>query len=313
MNNTLTAVTGLKVGHYTDKEGMTGCTVIIAPDGAVAGVDVRGGAPGTRETDLMNPVNTVITIHAVMICGGSAYGLAAADGAMRWLEAQGIGFDVGAGVVPIVPAAALFDLLIGDFKARPTAEDGFGACENATDGPVPMGRVGAGTGATVGKLYGMSTASPSGLGSASRTLDNGVTISALVAVNAFGNIVDPKSGEILAGTKNPSGEGFVDIIEKIGGDLSGTMFAFGQNTTLAVVATDAIMTKSEATKMAQMAHNGLAQTIRPVHTPLDGDTVFALATGKSDKSANLTVLGAVAADVLAQAVLRAVSGAKNDF
>ncbi|MEA1922068.1 MAG: P1 family peptidase [Pseudomonadota bacterium] len=307
MNNTLTAVAGLKVGHYTDKEGETGCTVIIAADGAVAGVDVRGGAPGTRETDLMSPVNTVTTIHAVMIGGGSAYGLAAADGAMRWLEAQGTGFDVGLGVVPIVPAAALFDLLVGDFKARPTAEDGYTACENATDDPAPMGLVGAGTGATVGKLYGMPTASPAGLGSAARTLDNGVTVSALVAVNAFGNIVDPDSGKILAGTKNPSGEGFVDIIEKMSGDLSGTMFAFGQNTTLAVVATDAVMSKSEATKMAQMAHNGLAQTIRPVHTPLDGDTVFALATGKSGKSANLTVLGAVAADVLAQAVLRAAS------
>lgn len=307
MNNTLTAVAGLKVGHYTDKEGETGCTVIVAADGAVAGVDVRGGAPGTRETDLMSPVNTVTTIHAVMIGGGSAYGLAAADGAMRWLEAQGIGFDVGLGVVPIVPAAALFDLLVGDFKARPTAEDGYTACENATDDPVPMGLVGAGTGATVGKLYGMPTASPAGLGSAARTLDNGVTVSALVAVNAFGNIVDPESGKILAGTKNHSGEGFVDIIEKMSGDLSGTMFAFGQNTTLAVVATDAVMSNSEATKMAQMAHNGLAQTIRPVHTPLDGDTVFALATGKSGKSANLTVLGAVAADVLAQAVLRAAS------
>ncbi len=307
MNNTLTAVAGLKVGHYTDKEGETGCTVIVAADGAVAGVDVRGGAPGTRETDLMSPVNTVTTIHAVMIGGGSAYGLAAADGAMRWLEAQGIGFDVGLGVVPIVPAAALFDLLVGDFKARPTAEDGYTACENATDDPVPMGLVGAGTGATVGKLYGMPTASPAGLGSAARTLDNGVTVSALVAVNAFGNIVDPESGKILAGTKNHSGEGFVDIIEKMSGDLSGTMFAFGQNTTLAVVATDAVMSNSEASKMAQMAHNGLAQTIRPVHTPLDGDTVFALATGKSGKSANLTVLGAVAADVLAQAVLRAAS------
>ncbi|MEA3332521.1 MAG: P1 family peptidase [Pseudomonadota bacterium] len=304
MNNTLTAVAGLKVGHHTDKEGMTGCTVILAPDSAVAGVDVRGGAPGTRETDLMNPVNTVSAIHAVMIGGGSAYGLAAADGAMRWLEAQGIGFDVGAGVVPIVSAAALFDLLVGDFNARPTSEDGFTACEKATDDPVPMGLVGAGTGATVGKLYGMPSASASGLGGFSRSLDNGVTIAALVAVNAFGNIVDPESGKILAGTKNPSGEGFVDIIEKMGGDLSGSMFAFGQNTTLAVVASDAVMTKSEATKMAQMAHNGLAQTIRPVHTPLDGDTVFALATGKSGKSADLTVLGAVAADVLAQAVLR---------
>ena len=177
----------------------------------------------------------------------------------------------------------------------------------ANDNPVPMGLVGAGTGATVGKLYGMETASPAGLGSASRRLNNGVTISALVAVNAFGNIVDPQSGEILAGTRNPSGEGFVDIIEKMHGDLSGTMFAFGNNTTLAVIATDAVMTKSEATKMAQMAHNGLAQTIRPVHTPLDGDTVFALATGKSGKSVNLTVLGAVAADVLAQAVLRVAS------
>ena len=299
---TLTAVKGISVGHTTHPDAGTGCTVVLCPDGAVAGVDVRGSAPGTRETDLLNPVNTVQVVHAILLTGGSAFGLAAADGVMRWLEERGIGFDVGVATVPIVPAAVLFDLMVGRADVRPTAADGYAACDAASDAPVARGSVGAGTGATVGKLFGPAFASKTGIGSAARTIHGGITVGALVALNAFGDVVD-SNRKIIAGARKPDGSpGFADTMAHLHGDLAGTMLAFGQNTTLAVVATDAMLTKSAAAKMAQMAHDGLARTIRPIHTMLDGDTIFALGTGKTGVSADVSVLGAVAAEVLAEAV-----------
>ena len=315
MRNSITDVPGLKVGHYTDPVGITGCTVVLCPEGAVGGVDVRGSAPGTRETDLMRPVRLVQEVHAVLLSGGSAYGLDAAGGVMRWLEEQGVGFDVGVGVVPIVPAAVLFDLTIGDPHARPDAAAGYAACQSADDGPVAEGNVGAGTGATVGKLFGPKFATKSGLGSASVKIGKGIIVGALVAVNAFGDVVDPETGRILAGTRKPVVGGFVDTARRMQGDLGQTILGFA-NTTIAVVATSAYLSKEGANKMAQMAHDGLARSIRPIHTMFDGDTVFALATGKPDKKgrvkeADWSVIGAAAADVLAQAVVRAVQAAES--
>ena len=313
MHNGITDVEGIKVGHYTDREGITGCTVVLCEGGAVGGVDVRGSAPGTRETDLMRPVKLVQEVHAVLLTGGSAYGLDAAGGVMRWLEERGVGFDVGVGVVPIVPAAVLFDLTIGDPKARPDAEAGYQACQAATGGPVAEGSVGTGTGATVGKLLGPKFATKSGLGTASVKIGKGLVVGAIVAVNAFGDVVDPDSGTILAGTRKPVVGGFVNTVKRMQGDLGQTLLGLA-NTTLAVVATNGYLTKEGANKMAQMAHDGLARSIRPVHTMFDGDTVFALATGKptkKGKGADPSVVGTAAAEVLARAVVRAVRQAKS--
>jgi L-aminopeptidase/D-esterase-like protein len=313
MHNAITDVAGIKVGHYTDREGITGCTVVLCEGGAVGGVDVRGSAPGTRETDLLRPVNMVQEVHGMLLTGGSAYGLDAASGVMRWLEERGIGFNVGVGVVPIVPAAVLFDLAIGDPKARPNADAGYMACQSANDGPVAEGSVGAGTGATVGKLLSPKFATKGGLGTASIKIGKGIVAGAIVAVNAFGDVVDPDTGTILAGTRKPVGGGFVNTAKQMQGGLGQTILGFA-NTTLAVVATDAYLTKAEANKVAQMAHDGLARTIRPVHTMLDGDTVFALATGarpKKGKGADPSVVGTAAAEVLAQAVVRAAQQAES--
>jgi len=313
MDNAITDVPGIKVGHYTDRDGITGCTVVLCEGGAVGGVDVRGSAPGTRETDLLRPVNLVQEVNAVLLTGGSAYGLDAATGVMRWLEEQGSGFNVGVGVVPIVPAAVLFDLTIGDPKARPDSTAGYQACQAADDGPVAEGCVGAGTGATVGKLLGPKFATKSGLGTASVKIGKGITVAALVAVNAFGDVVDPDGGGILAGTRNPIGRGFADTAKRMKGGLGQTISSLS-NTTLAVVATSGYLTKEGANKMAQMAHDGLARSIRPIHTMFDGDTVFALATGKRPKrgdGVDPTVVGAAAAEVLAQAVVRAVQEAES--
>ena len=313
MHNAITDVAGIKVGHYTDREGITGCTVVLCEGGAVGGVDVRGSAPGTRETDLMRPVNMVQEMHAVLLTGGSAYGLDAAGGVMRWLEEREIGFNVGVGVVPIVPAAVLFDLTIGDPKARPDATVGYQACQSASDGPVAEGNVGAGTGATVGKLLGPKFATKGGLGTASVKIGKGIVVGAIVAVNAFGDVVDPDTGTILAGTRKPVGGGFVNTVKQMQGGLGQTILGFA-NTTLAVVATNAYLTKEGANKVAQMAHDGLARSIRPVHTMLDGDTVFALATGerpKKGKGADPSVVGTAAAEVLAQAVVRAAQQAES--
>lgn len=298
---------GLCVGHWTDRKAATGCTVVLCDgDGAVAGVDVRGSAPGTRETDLLDPVNAVQRIHAVLIGGGSAFGLDACGGVMRWLEARGRGVEIGALRVPLVCGAVLFDLAVGRADVRPDAAAGEAACDAATRAAVPQGSVGAGTGATVGKMLGLERVTKSGLGSSSLRLADGVTVGALVAVNAAGDVVDPASGAVIAGPRLPDG-GF----ERTTGWLRehAPAIGIGAHTTLAVVATDAVLAKTEAAKMAQMAHDGLARAIDPVHTMLDGDTVFALSTGAAGVAMDVTTIGAAAATALAQAVLAAVRAA----
>ena len=317
----LTAVAGLEVGHHTDSRRPTGCTVVLARAGAVAGVDVRGAAPGTRETELLAPVNTIDKVHAIVLAGGSAFGLEAATGAMRWLEEHGIGVQVGragdvnphTGIpvrVPIVPAAILFDLWVGDPRIRPDADAGYAACAAASSAPPAEGNVGAGAGASVGKLFGIARAMKGGVGSAAVTVD-GLTVAALVAVNAIGDVVDPRSGAVVAGVRTPDGRGLLGTTDAL---LRGEVpppLATGSATTLAIVATDAVLTKPEATKVAQMAHDGLARSIDPVHTMGDGDIVFALATGASGRRASVTLVGTLAARVLAEAVLRGVRAARR--
>jgi len=310
MHNAITDVAGIEVGHTTDLEAATGCTVVLCRQGAVGGVDVRGSAPGTRETDLLRPMSLVQHVHAVVLAGGSAYGLDAAGGVMRYLEERGIGFNVGVGVVPIVAAAVLFDLSIGRPDVRPDAGAGYAACGAAGSGPVSEGCIGAGTGATVGKLFGPQYAVKSGIGSAARRIGSGATVGALAAANSFGDVVDPASGQLIAGPRDPHGPGMVNTLERLQSDPGGILPGFPGHTTLAVVATDAVLSKEGANKVAQMAHDGLAQAIRPVHTLVDGDTVFALATGqRPEAQADVSVIGAVAAAVLAEAIVRAVRGA----
>ena len=324
----LTAVAGLEVGHFTDSRRPTGCTVVLARQGAVAGVDVRGASPGTRETDLLSPINAVDKVHAIVLAGGSAFGLDAAGGVMRWLDERGIGFPIGtppAGsavaaqalrpiTVPIVPAAILFDLWVGDPTIRPDASSGYAACEAASTNPIAEGNVGAGAGASVGKLFGIERAMKGGIGTASLQVD-GITIAALVAVNAMGDVVDPASGHLLAGARSADGTrlaGTMALLRQ--GELPTRLRAqecAGASTTLAIVATDAVLTKAEASKVAQMAHDGLARSINPVHTMGDGDIVFALATGASKRTAPPTLIGAFAAEVLADAVVRAVLAAEG--
>ena len=306
-HNAITDVPGIKVGHATDLEALTGCTVVLCEDGAVGGVDVRGLAPGTRETDLLRPGNLVEKVHAVLLSGGSAFGLAAADGVMRYLEERKVGFNVGVAVVPIVPAAVLFDLAIGDPSVRPDAAMGYAACENASDAPPAEGNAGAGTGATVGKIYGPARCTKGGLGSASAR-SGGIIVGAIVAVNAFGDVVDPTAGRIIAGARKLRGEGFADTIQAMGSVAGRTALAFA-NTVIGVVATNARLSKAEANVVAGMAHDGLARVVRPAHTLFDGDTIFALATGA--KRANAAVVGALAAEVVAEAILRGVRQAES--
>jgi L-aminopeptidase/D-esterase-like protein len=306
----LTAVAGLEVGHYTLPERPTGCTVVLARHGAIAGVDVRGGAPGTRETDLLDPSNTVQRVHAVVLSGGSAFGLDAASGVVRYLEERGVGFDVGVAKVPIVPAAVLFDLAVGDMPhVRPTAESGYRAAQAATDGPVAEGNVGAGAGATVGKIAGRARAMKGGLGTASITLPDGLTVAALVAVNAVGDVVDPATGLVIAGVRADDGRSLADVRELLRAGGYRPLVRAGENTTIGVVATNAILDKPQARKVAQMAQDGFARTIVPAHTPLDGDTIFALATGRLPNEADVMTIGALGADVMAQAIVRAVRAA----
>ncbi len=309
-NATLTAVPGLKVGHVTLEQRPTGCTVVLAESGAVAGVDVRGSAPGTRETDLLNPVNSVERVHAVVLSGGSAFGLDAASGVMTFLEERGIGFKVMShgmpAVVPIVPAAVLIDLGVGgSVKIRPDAECGYRAAATAATGIVAEGSVGAGAGATVGKSAGYQRAMKGGVGSASITLPDGLVVGALVAVNALGDVIDPGTGRVLAGVRTPDGRGLSDARTLLGGTALGGA-PVGGATTIGVVATNRTLTKTQATKVAQMAHDGLARTICPIHTPADGDTIFALSTGTDSGPADVGRIGALAAQVMAEAVLRAV-------
>lgn len=298
----ITDVPGLSVGHAHNLAARTGCSVVLCgAEGAVAGVDVRGAAPGTRETDLLAPENLVERVHAIVLTGGSIFGLDAACGVVRWLEARGVGFDTGVARVPIVPAAVIFDLAEGDAQVRPDAAMGYEACERAASQTVKEGRVGAGAGATVGKLLGMAMASAGGIGTASMKLAGGATVGAIVVVNAFGDIVEPDSGGIVAGARSPGG-GWLDTQRTLATGSPASPLSVMQNTTLAVVATDAALTKAQARKVAAMAHDGLARAIRPIHTMFDGDTIFALSTGSA--RADVTTVGAVAAEVVARAVLR---------
>lgn len=307
--STITDVEGILVGHVSDFEGLTGCTAILCGEGAVGGVDVRGSASGTRELDALGPLHLVEKVHGLLLAGGSAFGLEAAAGLMQYLEEQGIGFDVGVTKVPIVPAAILFDLHVGDPRRRPDRAMGYQAASNASSGPVEEGSVGAGTGATVGKLFGVRYAMKGGIGTASVKLAGGLIVGALVAVNAFGDVLDPAIGRILAGARDPKDgkrlPGSVSLM-KAGVERKG--FA-GENTTLTVVATNAILTKVETTKVAQMGHDGLARTIAPVHTTLDGDVVFALATGKLPGDVN--AVGLAAAEAVAESIVRAIKKARS--
>jgi len=298
-NGTLTAIEGIQVGHETDMTARTGCTVILCPEGVTAGVDVRGAAPGTRETESIRPGRLIQKAHAVLLTGGSAFGLDAAGGVVQYLEENSIGFPVGSVRVPIVPAAVIFDLHVGDGNVRPDKQMGYQACLNATSEPVAMGAVGAGTGATVGKAHGVIP-SPGGVGSACINLDNGLTVAALMVVNSLGNVIDPSTGEIVAGGKKDGS--FVDITER----LLDANIVPGTNTTIGVVATNAVLSVTEATRVAEMAHDGMARAIRPSHTMFDGDTLFTLATGLHT-DCNVNTVGILAAEVISKAIVKAVT------
>lgn len=306
----ITDVAGVRVGHFTDTRRPTGCTVVIPPPGTVGGVDVRGAAPGTRDTELLSPINTVQDVHAVLLSGGSAFGLDAAGGVMRWLESQGIGLQVGKARVPIVPSAILFDLYAGDLSIRPDAQSGHAACVAATSTRPAEGNVGAGAGAAVGKLFGFDRAMKGGVGTASVQVA-GVTVGAIVAVNAVGDVIDPDTQCVVAGARTDDGRSRIDAVAAmLRGDVPRQM-SVGGATTLAVVATDAVLTKVQANKLAQMAHDGYARAIRPVHTASDGDTIFALATGGSGIAPHPTLLATMACDAVERAIVRAVRMASS--
>jgi len=310
MNDTLTAVPGIRVGHYTDLDAITGCTVVRCPPLTVGAVDVRGGAPGTRETDLLQAHNLVEEVTAVLLSGGSAFGLAAADGVVRWHVERGLGYQSRSGVVvPIVPAAILFDLTIGDPHVRPDADAGYRACEAATAEPVTMGSVGAGTGARIAAIRGNERASKGGLGSAAIELPNGLVVAALMAVNAVGNVID-QDGRISAGLRSADGLGFVSVLEVMVELMNDEPAPpANESTVIGVVATNGELDKAQTTKVAQMAHDGIARAVNPAHTMYDGDTIFALATG--EVAADPTVVGAYAAEVVAEAIRRAVLSATS--
>jgi L-aminopeptidase/D-esterase-like protein len=314
LKNAITDVRGIEVGHAQDDQALTGCTVILCRKGAVAGVDVRGGAPGTRETDLLNPVNLVEEVHAIVLAGGSAFGLDAATGVVRYLEEKNIGFNTGTVKVPIVPSAILYDLNLGRADVRPDSAMGYRAAASASSGKPAEGNVGAGAGASVGKMFGSKLSMKSGLGTASMDMGNGILVGAIVAVNAFGDVIDPQTGSLIAGLrsgrvgplrvgkknqfadtltmmKNPGGRGILGLATRT-------------NTVIGVIATNAKLTKAQATKVAQMAQDGIARTIRPAHTMLDGDVIFALSTGT--KKADVSTVGAYAAEAMAEAILRGV-------
>ena len=315
-NKGLTDVEGLRVGHYTLTERPTGCTVVLVDgEGAPGGVAQRGGSPGTRETDLLSPLNMVDKVNAIVLAGGSAYGLDAAQGVVRFLEERKIGWRVGAaGVVPIVPAAILFDLGFGgDPAIRPTADCGYRAAQAASEAAVVEGNVGAGAGATVGKTGGRGRSMKSGIGSASITLPTGLTIAALVAVNAVGDVIDPATGQVVAGVRTADGMSLADArrLLRDGNLLRDATPRAGENTTIAVVATNASLTKTEVNRVALMADDGLARALSPAHTAGDGDTVFALATGRWSGQADTSIIGALAAEVLADAIVRAAVQAQS--
>jgi L-aminopeptidase/D-esterase-like protein len=310
-NRTLTAVPGIRVGHHTFAERPTGCTVILTGQGAVAGVDVRGAAPGTRETDRVSPVNLVQQVHGIVLAGGSAFGLDAATGVMRYLDERNVGFKVRNVNVPIVPAAVLIDLFVGDNPSvRPTADCGYRAAQAAMSAPVAEGNVGAGAGATVGKIAGLERGMKGGLGSAAVIMPDGLIVSAIVAVNALGDVIDPSTGRVVAGVRTPDGTGLADARLLLRSGVALRAFA-GENSTIGVVATNATLNKTQATKIAQMAHDGYARAIAPIHTHADGDTIFAVATGARAGDADVSRIGALAADVMAQAIVRAVRQATS--
>lgn len=317
MTSSITDVPRIRVGHAHDAEALTGCTVVLCPEGAVAGVDQRGGAPGTRETDLLHPLHLVQKVNAVLLTGGSAFGLDAASGVVRYLEEHGAGFDVVAARVPIVPAAVIFDLMVGRSDVRPDAAMGYAACLHAARQRPAEGNVGAGMGASVGKILGMGGAMKSGVGMASLRL-GGVVVGAIVVVNALGDVIDPTTGQVIAGARpiraGPVRLGgrapFADTLAVMRSMVGRTAlrFATKANTVIGVVATNAGLTKEGANVVARMAHDGIARAIRPSHTQLDGDTLFALSTG--GKKADVSLVGAFAAEAVAQAILRAVLAAE---
>ncbi|MDB5751779.1 MAG: peptidase DmpA [Ramlibacter sp.] len=309
-SSSITQVAGIEVGHYTDTRRPTGCTVVLALGSAVAGVDVRGAAPGTRETDLLAPDNIVERVHGIVLAGGSAWGLDAASGVMRWLDERGVGMEVGPARVPIVPAAVLFDLPLGDQSIRPDAAAGYAACLAASREAPAEGNVGAGAGAAVGKIFGIRRAMKGGIGSASVTVD-GVTVGAIVACNALGDVVDPETGHVIAGARSDDGHSLLDTRRALlRGEQPKPMLA-GSNTTIGVIATDAVITKLQACRLATMGHDGLARAINPLHTLSDGDALFALGTGASGKTLGMMTLGTMAAEVCALAVVRAIRAARS--
>jgi L-aminopeptidase/D-esterase-like protein len=307
MYGAITDITGIKVGHYTDKQAVTGCTVVLCETGAVAGVHVSGSSPGTRETDLLRPGNSVESVQAIVLSGGSAFGLDAATGVMRYLEERGFGYETSAGRVPIVPAVIIFDLNIGDPKIRPGAAEGYKACLVAANIEVDEGCVGAGTGATVGKILGMERAIKSGLGTASQKIAGDVAVAALMVVNAVGDVIELGTGKILAGPRRLGENGFLSTSELWKSELKEAVPPF--NTVIGVVATDARLSKVEASRLARVAQVGIARTIDPCHTMCDGDALFALSLG--DKEADVNALGAAAAEVVAEAIVRAIRKAET--
>ncbi len=309
MRDNLCDVPGVLVGHATDRDGLTGCTAVLfdCPEGAVVGVDVRGSSPGTRETDRLGPIGAVRGTHGLLLTGGSAFGLAAADGVVRFLEEKDVGLDIG-GVarIPLVSAAVLFDLVVGDPAARPDADMGYEAAASAASGDFEQGSVGAGTGASVGKILGLDRAMKGGVGSASAQPEEGLVVAAVAAVNAFGDVRDPETGEKIAGPRRDDGT-LGDTTTLL--PQAASQLRWGENTTLGIVATNARLTKPQAVKVAQMAHDGLARAVHPVHTTVDGDVVFAASAG--GVAASTDVVGAWGARVLARAVVRAVRAAEG--
>ena len=310
--NSITDVQGIRVGHHTNTAAATGCTVVLCEDGAVGGVDVRGSAPGTRETDLLRPTTLVNEVHAVLLSGGSAFGLAAATGVVKHLESKGIGLRFGGSVIPIVPAAIIFDLGLVRGDVRPTAEDGEAACAQATDSSNEWGSIGAGTGATVGKALGLERAMKGGIGSSSISIENGPTVGAVVAVNAIGGVYEAATGRIIAGPRVEDGSSILDAMEvTISSTPAPTQLVTASNTTIGVVATDASLNKEQANKLAAAAQDGVALAIRPAHLMGDGDTMFALATCKSDVEINMNQILAATVQCVSDAIVNAVTEADS--
>ncbi|MBN9648852.1 P1 family peptidase [Terrisporobacter glycolicus] len=308
MYNNILDVKGLKVGQIEDVDALTGCTVVICEEGATCGVDVRGSAPGTRETDLLDPINSVQKVHAVVLSGGSAFGLESTCGVSKYLEEKNIGFDVGVCKVPIVTGAVLFDLGVGDYKVRPDKEMGYKACLNASETELKQGNYGAGCGATVGKIKGLNYVTKGGIGSCSIKLDNGIVVSALIAVNAFGDIYE--DGKVIAGVLNDDKTKLLNTYEIMKSGFVKGGFKI-DNTTIGIVATNAKLTKVQCKKISQMAHDGYAKSIFPIHTPHDGDAIFTMSTGKIQVDSDITLLGSLAAEVVEKSIINAIKNAKN--